>query len=56
MGFRGPQLRNNGRVTIAVATIYWGGAQLTTLRIVLAALIDFAIVAYIIWCLRLTGR
>jgi hypothetical protein len=40
----------------ALATVYWGGAQITTLRIVIAALVDVAIVAYVVWCLRLGGR
>jgi hypothetical protein len=39
-----------------LAAIYWGGAQITTLRIVISALVDLAIVAYVVWCLRLGGR
>ena len=40
---------------MAHAVIVWG-AQITSVRIVLAVVLQFAIVAYFIWCTRLFGR
>jgi hypothetical protein len=37
-------------------TIIWGGTQITTTRITLAAIAEIAIIAYLLYALRLFGR
>jgi hypothetical protein len=39
-----------------LALTVWGGTQITTLRIVLAVVLDAAIVAYLVWAARQIGR
>ncbi len=37
-------------------TIYWGGAQMTPLRIALAVVIPLLLAGYVVWCVRTIGR
>jgi len=39
-----------------LALTVWGGTQITTLRIVLAVLLEAALVAYVAWAARQIGR
>ena len=39
-----------------LALTVWGGTQITTLRVVLAGVLDAALVAYLIWAARQIGR
>jgi hypothetical protein len=40
----------------ALATFYWGGAQITWLRIALAVAAEVLLVAYMIWVARVLRR
>jgi hypothetical protein len=39
-----------------LAVTVWGGTQITTVRIVLAVVLEAALVAYLIWAARQIGR
>jgi len=37
-------------------SVVWGGTEITTTRIVLAAIAELLVITYILWALRLFGR
>jgi hypothetical protein len=39
-----------------LAVFYWGGAQVTWLRIVLSMVADILLVAYLLWAARILKR
>jgi hypothetical protein len=39
-----------------LATFYWGGAQISWLRIALAVAADLLLVAYLLWAARILRR
>jgi hypothetical protein len=41
---------------LPLATVYWGGTQITPLRLLLAIAADTALVAYLAWCAKFWGK
>ena len=39
-----------------LAVTVWGGTQITTLRIAIAAVLELALLAYLAWAFRQIGR
>jgi hypothetical protein len=44
------------RVAMAIDAFVWGGAQITWLRVTLAALAELLLIAYVVWAARFLGR
>jgi hypothetical protein len=41
---------------VILAVFYWGGAQITWLRIALAAAAEVLLIAYLLWAARILRR
>jgi hypothetical protein len=39
-----------------LATFYWGGAQISWLRIAIAAVAEILLIAYLVWAARILRR